>query len=295
MKKTLKVIGLTACIAVSPITADALKNSLTSILNENDTPGMVNLDGISISGKTKPQTRQNTLAQSRPPNTIISTQKGYKIRKSEADAFLKNVTKGKVDDFDRLPKKQQKLVIKELVKIHTLKNVKSRPDTAVVATVNGIAITKKEADDFLKTVSSGRVKNFDTLDNKQRKILIGDLARPIIIADIADKNLTAEEKDAALKQLWIRKQRANIDVSNEEMLALYETKKEKTLAANPNAEIPPYISIGDVLKNEIFEKKMMERLMKDANIEINYETVTPLDVNNSLNDMNQTQQKKETT
>lgn len=285
MNQILKVMGLTVFIATCPIAADALKNSLTNILNEQETTGMVNLDGISISGKTKPQATQNTLSQSRPPDTIIATKKGYKIRKKEADAFLKNVTKGKVDDFDRLPKKQQKIVIEELLKIHTLKNVKSRPDTAIIATVNGINITKKEADTFLQTVTAGNAKDFDRLDKKRRRVLIEDLAKPIVIRGIADKNLTTEEKDAVVKQVWLRKQRANIEVTNEEMLALYEAKKAKALAANPNADIPAYISIGDVLQNEIFEKKIMGKLMKDVKIEINYETGGPRDLNNSLNNI----------
>ena len=281
MKKSLIAIGLSIFVLTSPIVADALKSSLTNLLNEEDSTGMVNLDGISINGKAKPQASHNNFVKSRSPDTIIATVKGSEIRKKEADAFLKKVTKGKVNDFDRLPEEQQKVLIQELAKEHTFKNVKSRQDTAIVATVNGIDITKKEADNFLNAVSAGRAKDFDRLDIKQREVLINDLARPIVIGDVADANLTDKEKDAALKQLWLRKQRANIEVTNEETLALYEAKKTKALATNSNVEIPAYISLGDALKNEIFEKKVMGKLMKDVKIEVNYDTNTSDKIQNT--------------
>lgn len=294
MKKSLIAIGLSIFVLTSPVVADALKNSLTNLLNEKDSTGMVNLDGISINGKARPQTSRNNFVKSRSPDAIIATVKGYEIRKKEADAFLKKVTKGKVNDFDRLPEEQQKVVIQELVKAHTSKNIRSRPDTAIVATVDSTKITKKEADNFLSAVSGGRVKDFDRLDTKQREVLINDLARPIVIRDVADANLTDKEKDAALKQLWLRKQKANIEVTNEEMLALYEAKKAKALAENPNAEIPAYISLGEVLKNEIFEKKIMSTLMKDVKIEVNYDTNTSVNFNNPLKTLGKIQNIKET-
>jgi len=270
-------MGLSLLVLQSPLAADTLKNSLTNILNDKNSVGMVNLDNLSINGKPK----STTHFKKRSPNTIISTVKGYKIRKKEADAFLNKVTKGKVKDYDRLPKKQRKIVIKELVKIHTLKNKKSRPPTAVIATVNGIKIIKKEADSFLKRMTSGRVKDFDKLDKKQQKLLIRDLARPIVLKSTVDKNLTVEEKDGILRQVWLEKQKSAIDVTNDEMLALYEEKKAQSLAANPNAVIPPYLTIGKQLRGEVIERKITQKLMKDVKIKINFENNTSKDSNKS--------------
>jgi len=277
MKKTILAMGLSLLVLYSPLAADALKNSLTNILNDKNSVGMVNLDNLSINGKPKPTTH----FKKRSPNTIISTVKGYKIRKKEADAFLSKVTKGKVKDYDRLPKKQRKIVIKELVKIHTLKNKKSRPSTAVIATVNGVKIIKKEADSFLKRMTSGKVKDFDTLDKKQRKLLITDLARPIALKSEVDMNLTVEERDGILRQVWLEKQKSSIKVSNDEMLALYEEKKAQSLAVNPNAVIPAYLTIGKQLKSEVIEKKITQKLMKDVEIEINFDDHSSEDLNRS--------------
>ena len=270
-------MGLSLFVLDNPLAADALKNSLTNILNDKNSVGMVNLDNLSINGKPKPTTH----FKKRSPNTIISTVKGYKIRKKEADAFLNKVTKGKVKDYDRLPKKQRKMVIKELVKIHTLKNKKSRPSTAVIATVNGVKIIKKEADSFLKKMTSGKVKDFDMLDKKQRKLLITDLARPIVLKSEVDMNLTAEERDGILRQVWLEKQKSTIDVTNDEMLTLYEEKKAQSLAVNPNAVIPAYLTIGKQLKSEVIEKKITQKLMKDVKIEINFGDHSSKDLNSS--------------
>jgi uncharacterized protein YbjQ (UPF0145 family) len=280
MKKMIFVIGVLLLILSSPIAADALKNSLTNILNDKSSSsvGMVNLDNLSINGKPNPSAN----FKKRPPNTIIATVKGYKIRKKEADAFLRKVTKGKVKDYDKLPKKQRKMVIEELVKIDKLKNKKTRKPTDIIATVNGVEIIKQEADNFLKTMTNGRVKDYDLLSEEQQKLLIGDLAKPILIKSAAKRDLTNEEKDAILRQVWLDKQKQKIDVTSDEMLALYEEKKAKSLAINPNAVIPEYLTIGKQLKNELIEKKITEKLMKDVIIKINFENNASKDLNDSL-------------
>jgi len=274
MKKKILLMGLSLLVLHSPMSADVLKNSLTHILNDKSSVGMVNLDNLSINGKPKPNTFKK-----RSPSTIISTIKGYKIRKKEADAFLNKVTNGKVKDYDRLPKKQRKVVIKELLKIHTLKNRKSRAPNVVIATVNGVNIVKKDADDFLQRMTAGKVNDFDTLDSNQQKLLIGDLAKPIVLKSIVETNLTREEKDGILRQLWLEKQKQNIDVSSDDMLALYEAKKAKSLSANPNAVIPEYLAVGEQLKSELIEKKITQKLMKDVKIEINFDNKTSEDLN----------------
>ena len=181
------------------------------------------------------------------------------------------MTKGKVRDYDRLPKKQRKVVIRELVKIHTLKNIKSRPSSATIATVNGVSILKRDADSFLKKVTKGKVKDFDKLDKRQRKMVITDLAKPIILKNIVEHNVTQAEKEGVLKQVWLEKQKSTIQVSNEEVVALYEAKKRQALQQNANADVPKYLTVARNLRSEIVEKRITQNLMKDAKIEINFD------------------------
>lgn len=286
MKSILLLCGLTCTFLVSSLSADALKNSLNNILNQKDRPGMVNLSGIGV-GKPKPKTRVvRKVHKSRPGSAVIGTYNdGKAVHKKDGDKYLKKVTKGKIKDMDLLPRKQRLLILKDLQKMYAMKHFKSRPSSAVIATVNGKEILKKEADSFLASVTAGKVKDFDRLDPKQRLVLVKDLAKPIVVANTAENNLTKEEKEAIFSQMWIEKQRKQIPVSADEMLALYEAKKAKALADNPAAQIPPYISLGESLKNEILQKKMMSELLEDLNITIFDETNTSvemMDSNNSL-------------
>lgn len=286
MKSILLLCGLTCTFLVSSLSADALKNSLNNILNQKDRPGMVNLSGIGV-GKPKPKTRVvRKVHKSRPGSAVIGTYNdGKAVHKKDGDKYLKKVTKGKIKDMDLLPRKQRLLILKDLQKMYAMKHFKSRPSSAVIATVNGKEILKKEADSFLASVTAGKVKDFDRLDPKQRLVLVKDLAKPIVVANTAENNLTKEEKEAIFSQMWIEKQRKQIPVSADEMLALYEAKKAKALADNPAAQIPPYISLGESLKNEILQKKMMSGLLEDLNITIFDETNTSvemMDSNNSL-------------
>jgi len=132
-------------------------------------------------------------------------------------------------------------------------------------------IHKKEADYYLNTVTHGKVKDYDRLDKNQQLTVITDLARPMLVKEAINKDISTEEKDEIFKQMWLDKQRSTMTVLPEEMLALYENKKAQTLAQNPQAQIPPYISLGDRLKNEILEQKIMAKVMKDINITINYD------------------------
>ena len=108
MRKYIVVAGLSLGLCISSVSADALKNSLNSMLKEKDTtPSMVNLDHLM---KSKPK----AVRKSRSSKAVVAMVNGHKIRKKEADAYLKQVTGGKVSDFDMLPKKQRLRLIKEL-------------------------------------------------------------------------------------------------------------------------------------------------------------------------------------
>jgi len=107
MRKIAVAAGMSLGILVSSLSADTLKNHLSHMVHEKDTtPGMVDLSRLDMpaGGPIK----------SRPANTVIATVNGHKIRKKEADAYIKSRTKGKITDFDILPKEQQLRLVKEL-------------------------------------------------------------------------------------------------------------------------------------------------------------------------------------
>ena len=82
MKKFFIFLGLSLTCMVSPLSADALKNSLTNMLNEKETSSMVDLGSINLNGKPKPVQQ---VIKSRSSKAVIATVNGHKIIKKEAD------------------------------------------------------------------------------------------------------------------------------------------------------------------------------------------------------------------
>ena len=108
MKKFFIATGVALAVAsVSASAESSLKSSLMP--TETKEKPAVNLDNLNVGAK-KPVVQK----KSRPGNTVIGTVNGYPIHKEQADKFLKVATKGKVSDFDLLPKKQQTELVNNL-------------------------------------------------------------------------------------------------------------------------------------------------------------------------------------
>jgi len=272
MKYFLTTLGVVLGLSTTSLYSDSLSNSLNSMLKQKDSSGMVNLNSININGKPKRQRPIKRVFEGRPGETIIGHYNDNKnVYKKEADKYVQKVTKGKVTDIDMLTKKQRLLILTDLQKIYASKHFKSRSPETIIATVNGANIYKKEANAYLIKVTHGKVKDFDRLDKTQRFAVVTDLARPMVIENAIYSELTEEEKEGILKQLWLEKVGSTIKVLPEEMLALYENKKTQMLVENPQAKVPSYLSLGNILKNEILEQKIIKKVTKDINITINYD------------------------
>lgn len=205
MKKYLVVLSLSLGLFVNSVSADALKNSLTNMLNEKDTsPSMVNLSNLNINGKAKP---------------------------------VQNVPK-------------------------------TRSSKAVVATVNGHKILKKEADDHLKKRTQGKMSNFDHLPKKQRLRLIQEMALPVLALDSAQKELSVEEKEAVYSRLWMQKEVLKIKITDEQVKKVYDQLKQRSEENNATAKIPAFESIKDKMKLQMKDKQMVGSLMKDVEIKV---------------------------
>ncbi|WP_297525816.1 hypothetical protein [Sulfurovum sp.] len=209
MRRIVAAAGISMGILVSSLPADHLKNCLADMMHKKDTmPGMVDLSRLDSPGASQ-------MKKSRPSNTVIAIVNGHKIRKKQADAYLKSRTKGKVADFDLLPPKQQKRLVKEL-------------------------------------------------------------SLPLLIADAAKKELSSQEQDAAYVNMWLRKKASSVSVSNTELHTLYDQLKQKAAERNPSKNIiPPFDSIKNKMKSQMIEKKIMDDLMKNAEIEVSVPMAMP--------------------
>ncbi len=94
------------------VSADGLKDSLSSMLNKKDTSSMVDLNNMSLNAK--PRQVKQVVRKTRSSKAVVATVNNHKILKKEADAYLKKRTNGSVSNFDFLSKKQRLRLIKEM-------------------------------------------------------------------------------------------------------------------------------------------------------------------------------------
>lgn len=146
--------------------------------------------------------------------------------------------------------------------------MKTRSSKAVVATVNGHKILKKEADAQLKKRTQGKMSNFDHLPEKQRLRLIQEMSLPILALDSAQKELSVEEKEAVYSRIWMQKEVSKIKITDEQVKEVYDQLKQRSEGNNATENIPAFESIKDKMKLQMKEKQMVSNLMKDAEIKV---------------------------
>ena len=188
---------------------------------------------------------------------------GLMVQNVSADA-LKNVLSKKLHSQDSMP---------GMVNLDALNNAqpvrpKSRPSKAVVATVNGEKIIKKDADAYLSKRTKGQVKDFDLLPKKQRLALIKEMSLPILLADGAAKELSQEEKDAVLSRAWMSKATAEANVTDAQIEAAYEKIKAQARAQSALQQIPPLEAVKDRIKMQIVEQQVIGQLMRGADVRV---------------------------
>ena len=145
---------------------------------------------------------------------------------------------------------------------------KTRSSKAVVATVNGHKILKKEADAHLKKRTQGKVANFDLLPKKQRLRLVQEMALPIIALESAEKELSKKEKEALYTRMWMQKEALKIKVTDEQVKEVYNQLKQRSEENNNTTNIPPFESVKDKMKLQMIEKQLIGKLMKDVEIKV---------------------------
>jgi len=111
MKKFIVMTSFSLGLLTSSLYGDALKNSLTNIMNTDDSQQMVDLSNLNLNAKPKPVKKVH---KNRAPETVIGTVNNHNIIKKDADGYLAQRTQGKVTNYDTLPPKQQKMLMQEM-------------------------------------------------------------------------------------------------------------------------------------------------------------------------------------
>ncbi len=188
MKRFIITVGAFLALTATNLLADDLKNSLMPVASKPSQPN-INLDNLNVGARPGPVA---TPRKSRSGKAVIGTVNGIKIYKRTADKFLKMATKGKVSDFDRLPKKQRREIVQNLASTTLIeakaKKEVSKEEKNKLATqywmgqkMKKIKISDAEAKKFYKenqkafkrkdgkTVPYAKVENYVKMTMKQQK------------------------------------------------------------------------------------------------------------------------------
>jgi len=137
----------------------------------------------------------------------------------------------------------------------------------VIGTVNGLKITKQEANKFLKAITpkDKKAQTYDKLDDKQKKAIVQNLAPGILIKNKATKAVTADEKEQLVANYWMQKELAKYKATDSEAKAVYE-KDKKTYQAK--GKQLTFDKVKDFIKMQLKQKKLVDALMKKAKVVI---------------------------
>jgi len=137
----------------------------------------------------------------------------------------------------------------------------------VIGTVDGLDITKTEANKFLKAVTpkDKKVQTYDKLDKDQKKSIIQSLAPGILIKSKAEIAVTKEEKEQLIANYWMQKELAKYKATDAEAKAVYE-KNKKTYQAK--GKQLTFEKVQDFIKMQLKQKKLIDALMKEAKVVI---------------------------
>ncbi len=170
---------------------------------------------------------------------VIATVNGYPITSSEANAYIKMVSHGKVTNYTKLSPKDRKRLINALA-----------------------------TDKFVMKEANREVKK------NQKKLLYVDYYVKKHFKELmkkANKELSKKEKEAAVADAWVRKKSARYKVSEDEMKKVYR-KNKKLFVNKKTGKVVPYSRIKPIIKMQLQQKKFVDNLMKHAKINYNPST-----------------------
>ncbi|OQX49902.1 MAG: hypothetical protein B5M46_02900 [Epsilonproteobacteria bacterium 4484_20] len=136
-------------------------------------------------------------------------------------------------------------------------------------TVNGMEISIEEANKALNVISRGQA-TWDKISQQQKEQVLKMIAPSKLAVVKAEKELTAEEKNVALSNLWMQKKisETGAAISDEDAKKAYEKMKKAAEKANPKKEFPSFDAVKKNIKMKLAQEKVVGDLMKDAKIKL---------------------------
>ena len=132
----------------------------------------------------------------------------------------------------------------------------------VIGSVNGYAITEKEANNLLKVLTHGKVK-YSQLKPKDKREIVKRLAVDKLVIKTAYRSLSKKERDFVIANAWMAKKIRGVKVTNSEAKKAYNANKQ---LFKKNGKIVPFSKVKNLIKMQLKQKKVVDRMMKRAKI-----------------------------
>ena len=132
----------------------------------------------------------------------------------------------------------------------------------VIGSVNGYSITEKEANNLLKVLTHGKVK-YSQLKPKDKREIVKRLAVDKLVIKTAYRNLSKKERDFVIANAWMAKKIRGVKVTNSEAKRAYNKNKQ---LFKKNGKVVPYSKVKNLIKMQLKQKKVVDRMMKKAKI-----------------------------
>ena len=132
----------------------------------------------------------------------------------------------------------------------------------VIGSVNGYAITEKEANNLLKVLTHGKVK-YSQLKPKDKREIVKRLAVDKLVIKTAYRSLSKKERDFVIANAWMAKKIRGVKVTNSEAKKAYNANKQ---LFKKNGKIVPFSKVKNLIKMQLKQKKVVDRMMKKAKI-----------------------------
>lgn len=137
----------------------------------------------------------------------------------------------------------------------------------VAATVNGMEITVDEANKALTSLSKGKM-TWEKLPKDGKTKLINMMAPSKLVSAASKKDLSEQEKGAALSGFWMQRSMSKMSISDEKAKVAYENMKKAAKAAKSKKEIPTFEKVKQSIKMQLAQEEIVGKLMKTADIKI---------------------------
>jgi len=133
----------------------------------------------------------------------------------------------------------------------------------VIGRVDGVPITEKDANAFLKVATKGKLK-YHQLRPRDKKDVIRRLATDTLLVSKAKKDLSLQERNQVIVNYWLSQKIKNVTVDEAEIEKAY--KENKKFFKGKNGEILPYEKVKEMIAVSLKQKKYVAQLMENVKI-----------------------------